>query len=376
MEINIELNTNDEDLKSNDTSYNQPTDESLIYRRCKCGNCACYDEPEKYNPDDLRLGICCIYCKTSTMINVRKPLCRCLKREPCYAETSDSKGVCCIECKTPSMVIIATHRPKKLTLKIGDTLTFEWYNWADGTTSKYTRVVRYAGRFGVDYFCPGVLGHECPYKRTANPKYRFTCTECFRRGYPTDPLTFKIRGKTKEIAVRDFINQNFEGFHHDIPLQTCGDCTVRRRIDHYKLFGSTLLSIETDEHQHTSYSKKDEETRYNDIVAGFTSKHIFIRFNPDEYKNSKGQRRNPSMQVRLEILKREIEKQISRISNNDNTELIERVFLFYNGFEMNESDEGTTVHIKIPKRKNMFDDDDDDDDDDDAPLCGKFPKNK
>ena len=364
-----------EEIRSNINDEKQQFQvEPFIWKTCKCGFHARYDEPEKYNPNDLRCGICCYWCKTSTMINVCKQLCRCLKGRPFFGDLTDTKAVCCDVCKTPSMTPLKTKRPNQYILQKGDTITFNWYNKKDGTTSIYKRKIKYAGPNGVYYYCPGALGHECPYNRTANPKYRFHCVECFRRGYPTDPLTFQIRGKTKEIAVRDFINENFEGFHHDIPLQTCGDCTVRRRIDHYKLFGNTMLSIETDEHQHTSYSKKDEETRYNDIVAGFTSKHIFIRFNPDGYKNSKGQRRNPSMQVRLEILKREIEKQISRISNNENTELIEKVFLFYNGFEMNESDEGTTVHIKIPKRKNMFDDDDDDDDD--APLCGKPSKNK
>ena len=359
--------------RDDDNDNQQTAVKPFVWKTCKCGFLARYDEPEKYNRNDLRCGVCCYRCKTSTMIYVCKPLCKCLKSSPYFGDLNDTRAVCCFNCKTPSMTKISTkyNQKKEWTLQKGQTITFNWYNKTDGTTSEYTRVVRFVGPCGVHFMCPGALGHECPYKRTANPKYFHFCIECFRRQHPTDPLTFQIRGKTKEIAVRDFINENFEGFHHDIPLQTCGDCTVRRRIDHYKLFGNTTLYIETDEHQHTSYSKKDEETRYNDIVAGFTSKHIFIRFNPDGYKNSKGQRRNQSMQVRLEILKREIEKQISRISNNDNTELIEKVFLFYNGFEMNESDEGTTVHIKIPKRKNMFDDDDDDDD---APLCGKSSK--
>ena len=56
--------------------------------------------------------------------------------------------------------------------------------------------------------------------------------------------------------VRDRINQEFEGFYHDKPLWTndC-DCTHRRRIDHRKLIGNTLLAIETDENQHPEAPK-------------------------------------------------------------------------------------------------------------------------
>ena len=96
---------------------------------------------------------------------------------------------------------------------------------------------------------------------------------CFSHLFPTDSLTFQIRSKTKEIAVRDFINSVFEGFTHDKPLWTglC-DCTHRRRIDHRKLIGNTMVVIEPDENQHKSYNKMDEETRDNDLFMSFSGK--------------------------------------------------------------------------------------------------------
>ena len=51
--------------------------------------------------------------------------------------------------------------------------------------------------------------------------------------------------------VRNRINQEFEGFIHDTPLYTGNcDCTHRRRIDHRKMIGNTILAIETDEFGH------------------------------------------------------------------------------------------------------------------------------
>ena len=56
-----------------------------------------------------------------------------------------------------------------------------------------------------------------------------------------------------------------------------------------------------------------------------SGKWIFIRFNPDETRNDK-----TDLEDRLEILKGEIESQISRIELETNTELLEIVKLFYN----------------------------------------------
>jgi len=67
---------------------------------------------------------------------------------------------------------------------------------------------------------------------------------------------------TKEMMVRNRINSEFEGFIHDIPLFTGNcDCTHRRRIDHRKMIGNTILAVETDEFGHRGYDKTDEEIR-------------------------------------------------------------------------------------------------------------------
>jgi hypothetical protein len=55
---------------------------------------------------------------------------------------------------------------------------------------------------------------------------------------------------------------------------------------------------------------------------------IFIRFNPDKYK-LKGQIKNPLMKTRLLALQKEIEKQIKRIEEEKNKELIERIYMYY-----------------------------------------------
>ena len=128
---------------------------------------------------------------------------------------------------------------------------------------------------------------------SSKKKYDGYCTHCFKNLFPHNERTSKIRAKTKEELVRDTINKNFEGFEHDKPITWGGcDCTMRRRIDHRKLINSTMLAIETDEHQHRSYDAEDEENRYDDVFVGaYSGKWIFIRFNPDAYTDSKGKKR-------------------------------------------------------------------------------------
>jgi hypothetical protein len=164
----------------------------------------------------------------------------------------------------------------------------------------------------------------------ANRKYKGYCAFCYQNLFPNDPLTLQIRCKTKEIAVRDFINLNYEGFQHDKPLWTNNcECSHRRRIDFRKLIGNTLLCIEVDENQHKGYNGKREEIRYDDLYMLHSGKFIFIRFNPDKFKNEDGKSLNPMLYTRLPILKEEIEKQIKRIENEDNKELLEIIKLYY-----------------------------------------------
>mgnify|MGYP003343857297 FL=1 len=66
-------------------------------------------------------------------------------------------------------------------------------------------------------------------------------------------------------------------------------------------------------------------------------KFVFIRFNPDPFKNALGTRKNPYMKRRMEYLEEEINKQIERINNEENTELLEIVKIFYDGYDYNLS---------------------------------------
>jgi hypothetical protein len=133
---------------------------------------------------------------------------------------------------------------------------------------------------------------------------------------------------------------------HDTNIYTNAcQCTNRRRIDHFTLLGNTILAIETDEHQHNTYT--DEEIRYNDLYMHFSGKWIFIRFNVNRFYDNKKRYRQTKFKDRLERLRQEITLQLQRITDEANTEPLEVIPLFYNGFSYPRytyTYNGTTFH--------------------------------
>ena len=173
--------------------------------------------------------------------------------------------------------------------------------------------------------------------RYGQKQYDGYCATCFKHIFPNDPRVKQMRIGKYELQVRNFINQHFTGFIHDTNIYTYAcDCTNRRRIDHFKLLGNTVLAIETDEHQHQNYA--DEEIRYNDLYMHFSGKWIFIRFNVHSYYDHKNKFRLTTLRARLDRLKDEIQRQIDRIHSESNTEPLEVVRLFYDGVQFPQYD--------------------------------------
>jgi len=174
-------------------------------------------------------------------------------------------------------------------------------------------------------------GQENTCTQLGNKNYKGYCTFCFSNLFPDDKLTLNIRTKSKELKVRDFINENYDDFIHDKPIiigDGC-DCTNRRRIDFRKIIGNTILAIEVDEFQHKRYDPKDEEARYNDMMMVFSGKWFYIRYNPDTYRDANNDIQNPDIYTRLAHLKKTIDKAINTINNDKNKELITIEYIYY-----------------------------------------------
>jgi hypothetical protein len=180
--------------------------------------------------------------------------------------------------------------------------------------------------------CRGIDG-ICPYGcKFGNVNYDNFCTYCFCHLFPDDIRTKQIRTKSKEIEVVNHVCLTHKGiWYHDKPLYINFEnecCPSKRRIDLHQLVGNTMLCIEIDENQHKYYTKSDDFKRYNEIVCDLTCKYIFIRYNPDKYKKN-NKIVNTSVNKRFVKLDHEINKQIKRINDNKNEDLLEIVHLYY-----------------------------------------------
>jgi hypothetical protein len=174
----------------------------------------------------------------------------------------------------------------------------------------------------------------CYHRVARNNYYEGYCGVCFKYAFPEHPKSLDGKYAAKEHKVFAYLASSYPQIIHDKPL-LYGDCPCpqKRRIDLRMLIEGTLLCIEIDENQHRNYNQEEEIVRYNDLMAYHTGRMIFIRYNPDRFRNEAGVIQNPPFENRMKRLLQEIEHQIERIKSGANIredKLIEVVYLFYN----------------------------------------------
>lgn len=254
-------------------------------RKCPCGKVASYNLPR------LKARYC-VSCKPDIkMVDVRSQRCVCGKQASHNVQGLPAHF--CLTCKSNDMV-----RTQKL-LK-----------------------------------CIGVDDSKiCPFNFTGQHYLKKRCSRCYQHEFPIEAAKRKMAYRGKEMQVKVFLASVFPDFIHDKPLWTehC-DCTLRRRIDFRQTIDNTMIAVECDEFQHRTYDERDKLARVNDLYMGFSGKFIYIRFNPDGYKDHTGKTRRITLKNRLWRLKAEIEKQMKRITNEENKELVEEIYLYYDGF--------------------------------------------
>jgi len=168
--------------------------------------------------------------------------------------------------------------------------------------------------------CPNCI--DWPDSRSGKRYYDGHCATCFKHLWPNDERSKLNFEHTKELVVRSFLDTHFEDFVHDKPLHTAHcDCSHRRRVDHRRVIGNTLLCVETDEHHHRGYDPEDEQARYHDVIVAWGGKLCFVRFNPDGH--------GPPLEERLERLHAEVTRHIGRLERGENTAYLEVWHLYY-----------------------------------------------
>jgi hypothetical protein len=172
-------------------------------------------------------------------------------------------------------------------------------------------------------------------------KYHDHCLNCYIHLFPNESNSRNY--KTKEKTVSDFILKEFIEYSW-ISDKKIEDGCSKRRPDLLLDLGYHIIIIEIDETQHKNYDEICENKRIMEISQDLGHRPIiFIRFNPDSYKNKKNKLINSCWQInklgiccinkknewnnRLKILKQTIEFWCNE--NNKSTKMIEIVELFF-----------------------------------------------
>lgn len=117
-------------------------------------------------------------------------------------------------------------------------------------------------------------------------KYEGYCLRCFIHTFPDKPVTRNY--KTKEKDVVDRVKEKYSEFSWECDKRIQDGCS-RRRPDMFLDMGSYVIIVEIDENQHEEYDCSCEKKRMQEIWGDVLCRPmIFIRFNPDDYKDEEG----------------------------------------------------------------------------------------
>lgn len=120
---------------------------------------------------------------------------------------------------------------------------------------------------------------------SGNKKYEGYCLSCFVNNPENQDKPIIKNYKTKEKEVVEFVKQQFPNYTwmHDKKVQ---DGCSKRRPDLLLDMGSHIVIIEVDENKHTDYDCSCENKRLMQLSQDVLHRPIiFIRFNPDGYKD-------------------------------------------------------------------------------------------
>jgi hypothetical protein len=115
-------------------------------------------------------------------------------------------------------------------------------------------------------------------------KYDGYCLYCYMHLFPDKPVSRNY--KTKEYAVVEYVKNKFPYLDWIADKIINGGCS-KRRPDLILDLGYQIIIIEIDENQHIDYDCSCENKRIMQLSQDLNHRPIiFIRFNPDDYKDN------------------------------------------------------------------------------------------
>lgn len=174
---------------------------------------------------------------------------------------------------------------------------------------------------------------------SARKKTNYLCSYC----HPMSKSRLKYDESRPEIKVMKFIQQHVNVFlHHDAAIG--GSCNTKERPDIvlpyiFKDASLPIVVIEVDENHHASYNTLCDWKRVfniasslvqlEDIGSNELARVVFIRFNPDTWRNSFGTIMRVDLQEKMEKLLALINEILEDKDNNQ--DMLRMYHMYYPG---------------------------------------------
>jgi hypothetical protein len=141
----------------------------------------------------------------------------------------------------------------------------------------------------------------------------------------------------RQDVVFEFLREHYPDceirYDKQLPDQQCS----RARPDVLFLLPHRKLIVECDENSHKAERYNCEAKRMSNLAsAGDILPTVFIRFNPDLYRDPEGLKRKIKMEDRLQVLKQEIDHWLP--TETIQQDFITVVYLYYDGSEVRTQD--------------------------------------
>lgn len=217
----------------------------------KCADCKkylpSYNYPDIKNPDKTR-PLVCRGCVKDGMIDVVHPF-----------------------CKFPGCKSVNSNQPVRAL-----------FNFPGKT--KAIRCLEHKDKDMIDVLHPTCSAEWCETRVDDPIRFRGFCLRDYVYNFPNEPITRYY--KTKERHVVEFVELYFTDYNPIFDKVIPGS-TSKRRPDILFDLDTHCVIIEIDEGMHKGYSC--ENKRIAEIWTSLKERNtVFIRFNPDQYKDSTG----------------------------------------------------------------------------------------
>ena len=300
-----------------------------------------------YNYEDKTKAEYCNQHKLDGMIDIRHKNCIHINKNGNKCETHPSrnyedqtKAEYCNKHKLDGMIDILNKKCIHIDENGNKCKKIPVYNYEDKTKAEYCNQHKLDGMMNIKHkICNEPLCDKCV---AIDGK----CTRCFYFYNPNDNRVKRV--KIKENEVINFIKQEFDGLDLIIDKGLIGEkLCINNRPDILINLNKHSIIIECDEDQHKYYEKDCDLSREHKMHEALDRNVIFIRFNPDSYKDHNKKkvmgcftmdkvlglttiRKNQieRWNNRLSVLKKVILQSMDKTTDTP----IEKIYLYYDGY--------------------------------------------